>query len=31
MAHLEMIATMIYQLMDGASIKEIEDAKLYIA
>ena len=28
MAHLEMIATMIYQLMQGATIKEIEDAGL---
>ena len=28
MAHLEMIATMIYQLMKGATLKEIEDANL---
>ena len=28
MAHLEMIATMIYQLMKGATLKEIEDAGL---
>ena len=28
MAHLEMIATMIYQLMNGATLKEIEDAGL---